>query len=307
MTRFNAICIAALVLLGLASLIGAQEDDFTTLQGPYLGQKPPGAYPEIFAPGIISVDTNFEHSAAVFSPAGDEVVWCTNVGWYGERRQQGYLRLYFMKMVNGIWTSPRPVESTRHLRVERPVFSPEGNSLYIEFGSDPTVESNTDIYVMERTDDGWSAPKSVSPLINSSAWERLHCVTPEGSMYFTRNLLSSDEEILVSKLVDGEFTVPEALGESYNTDAPEYAIVIGPNEDYMLINQKGETPSSANVFISYKNADGTWRDRIKTPYYSGGFLALSPDGRYLFLMGEAIYWVSTSFVEDLKPEQAGSE
>ena len=28
--------------------------DFPVLKGPYLGQKPPGMNPEIFAPGIIS-------------------------------------------------------------------------------------------------------------------------------------------------------------------------------------------------------------------------------------------------------------
>lgn len=33
------------------------------------------------------------------------------------------------------------------------------------------------------------------------------------------------------------------------------------------------------------------------------FLALSPDAKYLFLLGETKYWVCTSFVEDLKPKQ----
>jgi hypothetical protein len=302
MKQFSLIGFMVLAFSLLISLVEAQENDFPVLRGPYLGQKPPGTTPEVFAPGIISVHENFEHSAAVFSPDGSEVYWCTNVDFYTEHGQQGMLRLYFMKMVDGIWTSPRPVESTRHIRVERPVFSPDGNSLYIDFGSDPTVESNTDIYVMERTDDGWSAPKSVSPLINSAAWERLHCITADGSMYFTRNLMRSDEEILMSRYVDGAFTAPKKLGESYNTDEPEYAIVIGPNEAYMLICQKA-AHASANVFISYKNADGTWSDRIKTPYYSGGFLALSPDGKYLFIENEGIRWLSTSFVDELRPKR----
>lgn len=63
----------------LVSYINAQQDAFPILQGPYLGQKRPGTMPEVFAPGIISVEENFEHSAAVFSPDGNEVFWCTNV------------------------------------------------------------------------------------------------------------------------------------------------------------------------------------------------------------------------------------
>jgi predicted small lipoprotein YifL len=54
----------------------------TSSESAYLGQNPPGKTPRVFAPGIISVDANFEHSAAVFSPDHCEVFWCTNVDWY---------------------------------------------------------------------------------------------------------------------------------------------------------------------------------------------------------------------------------
>ena len=32
------------------------EDKFPVLKGPYLGQKPPGMVPKVFAPGIISTE-----------------------------------------------------------------------------------------------------------------------------------------------------------------------------------------------------------------------------------------------------------
>ena len=307
MIRFNAICAVALVAFGLTSHIVAQEDDFPVLHGPYLGQKPPGVYPEIFAPGIISVDTNFEHSAAVFSPDGREVFWCTNVGWYGERRQQGYLRLYFMKIAEGKWTAPRPAPFVKDRRVERPVFSPDGRSLYFEASNGSSREEDVDIFVVHRTDDGWSEPEPASPLINSPAVERLYCVTADGSIYFSRNLMRSDEAVLVSRCVNGTFTEPEKLGESYNSKDPELAIVFGPNEEYMLTAVINAQHTSSDLCISYRKADGTWTERIKTPYYCGGFLALSPDGKYLFMLNEAICWVSTSFVEDLKAKQGSND
>lgn len=294
------ICVAFLLSILTAFPAETRDDSFPVLKGPYLGQKPPGKTPELFAPGIISVEENFEHSAAVFSPDGNEVFWCTNVGMYAGGGKQGMLRLYCMKTVDGVWTPPQIAPFAADFRVERPVYSPDGNSLYFEAGSDPYHESNADIYVVRRTDGGWSEPEGVSPLINSPAIERLHCVTADGSMYFTRNLLRDDEEVLVSRWVDGAFTAPEELGTAYNYAMPEFAIVFGPDGDYMVINQRAG-PGSANVFVSYRNDDGSWSDRYKTPYYSGGFLALSPDGKYLFLMEEGIYWVDTSFVEDLRP------
>jgi cytohesin len=45
---------------------------FPVLTGPYLGQKPPGEEPEIFAPGIVST-MGMQHGPAVFSSDGREV------------------------------------------------------------------------------------------------------------------------------------------------------------------------------------------------------------------------------------------
>ena len=182
-----------------ASVLFAQQNDFPKLSGFYLGQRPPGKTPELFAPGIISVDENFEHSAAVFSPDGKEVFWCTNVGAHTEKGAVGNLRLYTMKIVDGYWTAPRLAPFVGNIIVERPVFSPDGGRLYIEFARDTTRESDTDIYVLERNDGGWSAPKPVSPLINSPAMERLHCVTADGSLYFSRDPFTGREEIFVSR------------------------------------------------------------------------------------------------------------
>jgi hypothetical protein len=295
------ILIASLISFALAPFISAQANDDPVLKGPYLGQEPPGAYPELFAPGVISVVANFEHSAAVFSPDGNEVFWCTNVDWYTDKKQPGMLRLYFMKMIDGQWTSPKIAQFVKDKRVERPVFSPDGNRLYMEFGADPEDPDNNDIFFVERKGEGWSEPKSVSPLINSSAFERLHCITADGSLYFSRNPMASNEEVLISRLVNGEFTEPEVLGKRFNSEDPELAIVFGPNEEYMLIDQK-DTQFNSHLYISYKNSDGAWTERVKTPYQCGGFLSLSPDGKYLFFLGDGIYWINTSFVEKLRPQ-----
>ena len=280
----------------------SRQSDFPNLTGPYLGQKPPGKTPEYFASGIITVDENFEHSAAVFSPDGSEVFWCTNVDFYTDKRIVGNLRLYSMKIVDGKWTAPYIAPFTKDIRVERPVFSPDGSKLYIEFGSDPTnIDSDSDIYVVERTGEGWSEPSPVSPLINSPAYERLHCVTADGSLYFTRNLMTRNEEIYVSRYINGEFAEPEELNENYNSADYEIAISIASDESYMLIWQTNAEHDS-KLTVTYKQNDGSWSDRIEAPYYCGGFLALSPDENYLFFENEGICWVSTSFIDELKPK-----
>ena len=296
------ICIISIMLITAASII-SQEKDFPKLTGPYLGQKPPGKTAEYFAPGIIAVPENFDHSAAVFSPDGKEVFWCTNVNGHTDKRVVGNLRLYTMKIVEGRWSAPMLAPFVKNISVERPVFSPDGSKLYFEHESDPHQESDFDIYFVERTGGGWSDPKPLSPLINSPAMERLHCVTADGSMYFSRDPFTSNEEIFVSRYINGEFTEPEKLGKGYNSDDHEAAILIAPDEDYMLIlHTDAPQHRGVKLSISYKKADGSWSDRIEAPYYAGNGIALSPDENYLFLDNEGICWVSTSFINELKPK-----
>ena len=298
MIRMLGMSFLALVI---AAVIGL-ADDSPVLTGAYLGQTPPGRFPRLFAPGIVSVRANFEHSAAVFSPDGSEVFWVTNVNRITDPPGEG-LRLYFMRRVDGIWTAPEiaPFALDFTQPVERPCFSPDGTKLYFETSRIPDRESDADIYVVERRGDGWSEPTPVSPLINTTAIERIHCITADGSMIFTRNLMTPREAVYISHFVDGAFTEPEELGEDFNSEAIELAIALSADESYALF-ATSRTGREDELYVSYKMPDGSWSERVKAPYSCGGFLALSPDEEYVFFLGEGIFWVDASFVEELKPE-----
>jgi len=53
------------LLVFIASNLFSQQTDFPKLTGPYLGQKPPGMTPEIFASGIVSLKSFDEWGLAV--------------------------------------------------------------------------------------------------------------------------------------------------------------------------------------------------------------------------------------------------
>ncbi len=294
---------AAMVLIGAFFLAfggSIRVYALDELVGPYLGQAEPGCTPRMFAPRVVSVSANFEHSAAVFSPDGQELYWCTNVNSRATPPGQGQ-KLYFMRQIDGAWTPPEVAPFAASIAgPQRPVFSPDGARLYFEGFISPSDMDNTDIYVVERDGDGSSAPVSVSALINTRDIERLHCVTADGSLIFSRCPYTSQEKVYISRFVDGVFVEPERLQAPFDSDAYELAIVIARDESYMLINIT-RTGFEDELYISYREADGGWTERIRAPYQCGGFLALSPDGQYLFFLGEGIYWVDTSFVEELNP------
>jgi len=274
--------------------------------GPYLGQIPPGSTPKLFASGIVSVRADFEHSAATFSPDGQEVYWCTNVGARTNPPGGAGQKLYVMRQIDGVWTAPEIAAFAEGIAgtVQRPVFSPDGLRLYFEVFGEPFGDDDSDVYVVERAGDGWSEPTPVSAAINTASIERLHCITSDGSMIFSRNPFTSREKMYISRFVEGAFSEPEVLGEPFDSAAHELAVVIAPDDSYVLI-ALTRTGLEDELYISYRQSDGSWTERIRAPYTCGGFLAISPDGEYLFFLGEGIYWVDTSFVERFHPEEVG--
>ena len=89
-------------LIGLVFLISifswnwAQNERFPVLKGEYLGQKPPGMTPEIFAPDIVSTPQR-EFNAA-FSPDGKEFYFSVN-------EPSGRETMNFMMWKGDRWTS----------------------------------------------------------------------------------------------------------------------------------------------------------------------------------------------------------
>ena len=117
---------AVLVLCATLSPVCAQDStsDFPVLEGPYLGQEPPGKTPELFAPGIVSTEQNTDFSAS-FSPDGTEF-------YFSRREPEGTNQLLFSRLKNKAWTKPRVVSFVKHHDASEASVSPDGK--YILFG-----------------------------------------------------------------------------------------------------------------------------------------------------------------------------
>lgn len=96
--------------------IYSQNTNFPELIGPYLDQKPPGLTPEIFAPGIISLE-GFHDFKGAFSPDGNEYYFCRH------SLPKIQPTLYFMKTENGIWTKPSELSIAQGTRTFHPCIS----------------------------------------------------------------------------------------------------------------------------------------------------------------------------------------
>ncbi|WP_459209218.1 alpha/beta hydrolase-fold protein [Aquimarina rhabdastrellae] len=285
------------------------------LQPLFLGQKPPGLTPKIFAPGIISIDDHVSGSIT-FSPDMDEL-------FFNRRKSDESHNLYTMKLINGEWSVPAPAffSTNKEYLDFHSRFSPEGNRLY--FGStrpiNDTIKTSNpkrrlhQWYIEKDEKGSWSEPI----LMKTPFLDRyIMCTTPSknGNLYFTsgKGPGAQDEGIYYAINQNGHYTSVKRMGNVINANGKWIAHpYIAPDESYILYDSEKESePDNGDIFISF-NIDGTWTKsyslgpKINTRL-SESTATVSPDGKYLFFArGEkklrengSTYWESKTYWVD---------
>ena len=326
-TLFLLICALLTLFTGCST-----PDDFPVLKRPYLGQKPPGMMPEIFAPGIIS--TGYDERIAAFTPDGKELYYALWGAPHGV--------ILHTREVNGRWTKPEIAPFSGQYEGD---FTMSSDGKRIVFSSNSpfvgTGKPQDDYYswIVERTESVWGKPKPFGPLINSSeSFTGYPTIADNGNLYFysARSGGKGDDDIWMSRFVDGNHDEPENLGESINTDDLDLDPFIAPDESYIIFARLDkERKGNADLYISFMKDNGTWAQakNMGEKINSDGWEfcpTVSPDKKYLFFTSDRrlykpysetplsykrkleildspgngsddIYWVDAKIIEDLKP------
>ncbi|MBA4318272.1 MAG: hypothetical protein C0412_07710 [Flavobacterium sp.] len=272
-------------------------------KGSYLGQKPPGTKPEIFAEGIISLGTH-ELDIAI-SPKGDELFYVKSVPQY---------TIMQVKCVNSIWQAPAVASFSGVDNDLSPRYSVDGSKLF--FSSNRSVNSKNDfnIWYIEKTDGKWSEPKNIGEPVNSSFHEMGATAAENGNLYFqyfTNNGLKSD--IYLSRFLNGKYQKPEKLSAGINSENNEASPYISPDESFIMFHSDRPTGNiRMDLYISFADKKGSWGTPItlgpavNSPTKSEGGAYLTPDKKYLFFStfegpGKGyIYWVEGKIIEELR-------
>lgn len=282
-------------LLMLASVISiniafAQEkiendSSFLDIEGSYLGQKPPGLVPELFAPDIIK--TAHREAAAAFSPDLKEFYFRRRGGKYKNNT------LVVIQYKDNRWT-----ESVVLPRAGEPFISLDGKILYL---------GNK---YRDRTNSGWSEVKSLDAPFKDIHIMRL-TVSSKETYYFDE--ASETGSIRYSRLIDGKREKPRTL----NIDMGKWNAhpFIAPDESYLIWDDQRESGyGGADLYISFRKQDGSWGTAINlgaqiNTEFAEAYGSVSPDGKYFFFhrsfggdRGD-IYWVDAKIIETLRPQE----
>ncbi|MDH4198370.1 MAG: hypothetical protein OEW05_13230 [Candidatus Aminicenantes bacterium] len=240
--------------------VHSRQTEFPKLAGPYLGQKPPGMTPELFASDIITVST---HSVAIFSPDGREAYY---VPW-------STLKMETMKLANGAWTSPETVSIASVYDAENPMFTADGSRLYftstrpLKTMASPEKSKfwRENIWSVARREGGWSEPVPLGPEVNSLDlhWQ-LSIDDRNHDLYFSASAgeTGGRSDIYQSVFSNGRHTDPVKLGPAVNTDGDEDTPFIAADGSYLIFARKPGADTFSDLCVSFRARDGSWKDAV---------------------------------------------
>jgi len=225
----------------------------------YFGLSSPGATPRIFSPDIISTHRN-ERDFTI-SPNGSEM-------FYSMVLPNNTLSVILYLRFDGyFWSEPLVTRFSGQYSDLEPAYSPDGKKLFFISKRPLNNEDESEdwnIWYIEYSDKGWSAPRPLGPEINTDGNEYYPSVTTDGTIYFTTQREDSygGEDLYFSKLKNNVYTTPVNLGESINMQGNEYNAFISPDESYIIFGSYGREDGLGNgdIYISFRNSDGTWRN-----------------------------------------------
>ncbi len=298
------LCLFLILILIFPTICFSQEnaEESSVSEHWYLGQKPPGLKPEVFAPGIISGKFKF-HGFPTFSPDGKEICFSVIPP-----------QIMFMKYENGTWSEPEPAPFSDGHNITSANFSPDGRRLYYQ-SLRPGGRGSVDIWYVERSGSGWGEPKNLGAPVNSPKLEGQPSFTKDGTIYFCGELRGAvfDRGIYRSRYVNGKYQKPELLPEHINTKYLDIYPFIASDESYLLFCSTRFDMEERNrrIFISFRSKDDSWSEPINLNKkmnfdVQSAFPYVSPDGKYMFFTGGGdIYWVDAKIIEQLRKEVIG--
>lgn len=284
MKRTSLLNLIIWVLL-VTNIINAQtQQRLAQLSGEYLGQKPPGAAPEIFAPGIVSL--GFHELGISFTPDLKEMFYIMS-----DRNYKLYVLIH-RKVVGGIWAEAELVPFSGEYSIYAQCLSSDGNTMYFS-GKHPVkneTKDDQDIWMVKRNKTGWGKPERLGDFINTDKSDIVHSVSGSGDLYFFR-----ESNLYISRAVNNHFEYPVEVDNDLNRKFNACRPFVSPNDDYLIFHANHKKGLGGNdLYIIYKKNDGSWTEPVNlgetvnsSSHDFGPYV--SPDGKYLFFSSYRAY------------------
>jgi len=310
MNQKNIVIIFTIVIIYLFVCINSfAQDDFPILKGPYLGQKPPGMTPEIFAPGIIS--TEHSEGSSGFAQNGEIFIF--------QRFINRECHTYMMIRTDNVWSTPELIPFWKQLIHNGDfVISPDDRTMFYQVKRQISDRLDSNIWQVTLDQEGLSGRHALPAPINTSNNESFASQTRSGDLYFFSQRLGGmgQFDLYMSEYKNGIYKNPVNL-KPLNTPSHEWDPYIAPDEGYLIFcSTKPGGLGRDDLYISFKNHENQWCG----PVHMGNLINspqsenrpyVTNDGRFFFYTSSKrgnrdVCWVDAKIIEALKPKELKS-
>lgn len=267
-----------------------QEDARSDLKGPYLGQKPPGMTPEVFAPGIVSTNMN-EDGGPVFTPDGREIFWRIGMAPHSV--------FLHMKQENGVWSEPETASFSGRYSDGGLCISPDGKRIF--FASKRPFSgveglSRFHTWITEKTGGRWQEPVPAGePIDHPDDYYTRVSVASCGTLIKQSGIPGGKggRDLYECRFADGNYAAPVNLPGEVNTECNEYGPAISPDGSYIVFqsDDRPDSIGSIDLYVTFRREDGSWSrginlgEGVNTEFVEH-WPSLTPDGKYLFFSSD---------------------
>ena len=295
----------------MSGTVSAQQVEIPVLEGPYLGQTPPGATAEVFAPGIIS--TGAIEASLTFSHDHRFMVF--------RRGFRENTEIYVMENAGGTWTEPvRAPFFVKEYGFGDFTFSPNEPALYftsrrpLQAGQPPTESAN--LWKVAYSSEGWQKPSPIANVLITPLHESYPSVANDKTLFFFRRFDAENRnyEMMYSEFSDGAYAEPVRMGKEINTQWEEWDPSIAPDGSFLVFcSKKPSGFGQDDLYVSFRNPDGGWSEAVNlgedvNSDQSENRPFITADGQYLFYNrgnsdNRDVYWVDLGVVQKLRPSR----
>lgn len=211
---------------------------------------------EIFLPGMVS--TGHDDSHLAFSPDGQTMYFLRNTPNFQ------HWTIMQSQMSKDGWGTPVVAPFSGEASDADVFVTKDGRFLFFvstrNVGSQ--AKSDTDIWMMKRTDGGWGAPRHV-PELSSPGYEWFPTMTEDGTIYFGSERPGGygKSDLWRAKWTGSGFTEPENLGPAINSDDQEIEPLIADDGRSLIFAARGRKQSvgAYDLYVTY-NCTGGWSE-----------------------------------------------
>jgi Tol biopolymer transport system component len=280
----------------------SKDSDSPTIESTYFGQKPPGLIPEIFAPGVISINGRSEHGIS-FSPKLDEVYFSAN-------KKDEDPSIYFSKLEGKKWTTPKKANFTKGKKVGEmhPFVNPTGDQIYFTAHDEFTLPHHKEsikTWYVNRLENSWSNAIQLDSPVNED-FVFYSNQAKNGDLFYTN---VSKRKMYYAPNKNGKFPEVKELGIEVGFQG-----FISPSQDYLVVNagNKEDAQRKSDIYVYFQKKDNTWSKPINlgkevNSNFGETCPSITPDGKYLFFSRyneeggiPNFYWASTEIISKLK-------